>query len=197
MREVTAEIWIIHDPQPLPLPSLVPLEGAAIWRCHIDCSTPNAMVRDYLLPWVLGYDRAVFSMPQFVLPGISAEQARIEHPAIDPLTPKNCQLPMTEAKAILANLGIDTSRPLIAQISRFDAWKNPWQAVDAYRLAKVKIPGLQLALVGVFAAQDDPEGPKSIVPYVAIREGIRMCISLRMPRVWGRGRSTRFRPGRT
>jgi trehalose synthase len=168
MSEMAADIWIIHDPQPLPLRSLVPLKGATIWRCHIDCSTPNAMVRDYLLPWVLGYDRAVFSMPQFVLPGISAGQARIVHPAIDPLTPKNCQLPMTEAKAILANLGIDTSRPLVAQISRFDPWKNPCQAVDAYRLAKRQIPGLQLALVGGVRGAGRSRRSKSLPCHTAL-----------------------------
>src|SRR5215212_4209937 len=37
-----ADVWVVHDPQPLPLRTLVPLEGPAIWRCHIDCSTPNA-----------------------------------------------------------------------------------------------------------------------------------------------------------
>ncbi|MFQ5827295.1 MAG: glycosyltransferase [Dehalococcoidia bacterium] len=38
-----------------------------------------------------------------------------------------------------------------------DLWKDPWGAIDAYRLAKGELPGLQLALLGVIAAQDDPE----------------------------------------
>jgi trehalose synthase len=81
------------------------------------------------------------------------------HPAIDPLTAKNRRLALAQARRILAGLGIDPSRPLVTQVSRFDPWKNPWQAVDAYRLAKREIPGLQLALVGVFSAKDDPEAP--------------------------------------
>jgi trehalose synthase len=74
---------------------------------------------------------------------------------------------MHEAKAILEGLGIDMRRPLVTQVSRFDPWKNPWQVVDAYRLAKRAVPQVQLALVGTFAADDDPEAPQI---YENIRE---------------------------
>ena len=159
MADLGADIWVIHDPQPLALRSLVPLKGPAVWRCHIDCSTPNGHVREYLAPWIRGYDRTLFSMPEYVLPGVLTEQVRIEYPAIDPLTLKNRPLSMHEAQRILARLGLDMSRPLVTQVSRFDRWKNPWQAVDAYRVAKRALPELQLALVGTFAADDDPEAP--------------------------------------
>jgi trehalose synthase len=145
----------------------VPLRGAAIWRCHIDCSTPNGGVREFLTPWIQSYDRALFSMPEYVLPGVSAEQVRIEYPAIDPLTTKNSPMSLSEAHVIVAGLGIDLQWPLVTQVSRFDRWKNPWQVVDAYRLAKRSIPGVQLALVGTFAAGDDPEAPAI---YRAVRE---------------------------
>jgi trehalose synthase len=160
MGEMAADVWIIHDPQPLPLRSLAPLRGATIWRCHIDCSTPNAKVRDYLLPWVLGYDRALFSMPQFVLPYMSREQARVVYPAIDPLTSKNCYLPINEAHAILANFGIDTRRPLVAQISRFDPWKNPWQALMRIALPSARSRDSSSHWSACSQPRDDPEGPR-------------------------------------
>lgn len=166
MQHLHADIWVVHDPQPLPLHSLVPLQGAALWRCHIDCSTPNKRVSAYLLPWVQRYHRSIFSMPEYALPGLSPGHAEVVYPAIDPLTAKNRCLPPDEARAILGDLGLDPQRPLATQVSRFDPWKDPWQAVDAYRLAKREIPELQLALVGVFSAKDDPEGPKI---YRAIR----------------------------
>jgi trehalose synthase len=167
IADLDGDIWVIHDPQPLALRTLVPLKGAAIWRCHIDCSTPNGHVQEYLTPWIRSYDRALFSMPEYVLPGVSADQVRIVYPAIDPLTPKNSPLSRHEAQAILAGLGIDMQRPLVTQVSRFDPWKNPWQVVDAYRMAKRAVPEVQLALVGTFAADDDPEAPAI---YEAIRE---------------------------
>ena len=160
MEKLRADVWIVHDPQPLPLRSLVPLRGAAAWRCHIDCSTPNQQVQAHLLPWMRDYDRAVFSMPEYASGDLPPGLSQIQHPAIDPLTLKNRPLGLGEAQSILDGLGIDPQRPLVTQVSRFDPWKNPWQAVDAYRLAKREVPGLQLALVGVFSAKDDPEGPK-------------------------------------
>ncbi len=157
---VHADVWVIHDPQPLALRDLVPLRGGVIWRCHIDCSTANPHVRDYLAPWVRGYDQALFSMPQYVLPALSRKQVRIIYPAIDPLAPKNRPLSASQTQSVLMRLGIDPSRPLLTQVSRFDPWKNPWQVIDIYRLAKREVPELQLAMAGVFAARDDPEGPK-------------------------------------
>lgn len=157
---LSADVWVVHDPQPLPLRSLVPLEGAAIWRCHIDCATPNGKVVPYLLPWIRSYDRAIFSMPEFVLGGLPPSDVRIVHPAIDPLSETNRPMAPDEAYAILDGLGIDPRRPLVTQVARFDPWKDPWQAVDAYRLAKRELPGLQLALVGGILATDDPEAPK-------------------------------------
>jgi len=170
MVGLDADVWVVHDPQPLPLIALAPLAGRTIWRCHIDCSAPNGGLCNYLLPWIRQYDRAIFSMPEYVLEGLPADQVRIIYPAIDPLTPKNRGLSVPRARGILAGLGIDPLRPLVTQVSRFDPWKNPWEAVDAYRLAKREVPGLQLALVGVFSAKDDPEAPgiyADVVQYAA------------------------------
>ncbi|MEZ4572583.1 MAG: glycosyltransferase [Thermomicrobiales bacterium] len=55
------------------------------------------------------------------------------------------------------SIGINTNRPLLSQVARLDIWKDPWGVIDAYRLVKQDIPRVQLALLGVIAAQDDPE----------------------------------------
>ena len=66
---------------------------------------------------------------------------------------------MAESAAtdITTTLGIDPARPLITQVSRFDIWKDPWGVIDAFRLARRHVPGLQLALLGSSQAADDPE----------------------------------------
>jgi trehalose synthase len=160
LQRLSADVWVIHDPQPLPLRALADLSGASLWRCHLDCSAPNARVAARLLPWIQAYDRAIFSQAAYVFQGLAPAQVALEYPAIDPLAPKNRRLPRTTALTVLGSLGLDPRRPLVTQVSRFDPWKNPWQAIDTYRLAKRHLPGLQLALVGVFSAKDDPEGPQ-------------------------------------
>src|SRR3712207_6902090 len=32
-----------------------------VWRCHIDTSTPNRQVMDYLLPYVADYDAQIYT----------------------------------------------------------------------------------------------------------------------------------------
>ena len=74
-------------------------------------------------------------------------------PAIDPLRPKNKEMSTDEAKRILRYFGVDTNRPVIAQVSRFEPWKDPGGVIKAYQLAKKKIPDLQLILVGIISAR--------------------------------------------
>jgi trehalose synthase len=78
-------------------------------------------------------------------------------PAIDPVAPKNMALSPEDASYVCEQFGIDVDRPMIAQISRFDPWKDPLGVIDAYRIAKEQMPDVQLALVGSMAS-DDPEG---------------------------------------
>ena len=78
-------------------------------------------------------------------------------PAIDPLSPKNLAPPVELARTVLAWIGIDLTRPLATQVSRFDPWKDPLGVIRAYRVARQRHPELQLALVGSMAL-DDPRG---------------------------------------
>jgi trehalose synthase len=78
-------------------------------------------------------------------------------PAIDPESPKNIELPRHVARRVLEWIGVETDRPLITQVSRFDPWKDPMGVISAYRLAREAVPDLQLALAGSMAL-DDPEG---------------------------------------
>ena len=149
---------IVHDAQPAAVIDTVLGSSARwIWRCHIDLSTPNRDVLDFLLPSVARYDATIFHLPEYVPADAGLPTSYIWPPAIDPLAPKNMALPVEEAVYIVDQFGIDTSRPLLTQVSRFDPWKDPLGVIDAYRLVKEAHPGVQLALVGSMA-HDDPEG---------------------------------------
>jgi trehalose synthase len=152
------DVIFVHDPQPAALLSLHGKGQARwIWRCHIDTSTPNPAVWDFIRPYLEGYDTAVFTMPQFVPPNLPIAHASTIAPAIDPLSPKNLRLPESMARQILDWIGIQLGRPLITQVARFDPWKDPMGVIAAYREVRREIPELQLALVGSMAL-DDPEG---------------------------------------
>ncbi|MDA1129352.1 MAG: glycosyltransferase [Chloroflexi bacterium] len=160
-KNLTADVWFVHDPQLLPLAKLLPKKQGEtwIWICHIDLTTPNASVLDALMPLTEYYDQLIFSQTAYVPDGLADKvPVVIAPPAIDPLTVKNTPMDLTQAQKVVRAMGIDTERPLITQVSRFDLWKDPWGVIDAYRIAKKTVPGLQLALLGLSQATDDPEG---------------------------------------
>jgi trehalose synthase len=149
---------IVHDPQPAFMIEHFPSSPARwIWRCHIDLSTPNQTVLNFLLPALGRYHAAIFHMHEYVPAAPGLPPAYIWPPAIDPLTPKNMALSGEDSAYIVDQFGIDVERPLLTQVSRFDPWKDPLGVIDAYRDVKERFPEVQLALVGSMA-HDDPEG---------------------------------------
>jgi trehalose synthase len=154
------DIVFVHDPQPVLLRhfsgGLSP-ETKWIWRCHIDTSTPNRQVLGYLLPYIEDYDAQVYTMKEYIPPGVDFERLVVTPPAIDPLSPKNMALSADDARYITNQFGIDGERPFILQVSRFDPWKDPLGVIDVHRLVKEKISEVQLVLIGSMA-HDDPEG---------------------------------------
>src|SRR5438105_2656915 len=156
--EDTYDFVLVHDPQPAAVIEHFPDSSAHwIWRCHIDLSTPNERVLDFLLPSLARYDATIFHRREYVPRANGLPPAYIWPPAIDPLTPKNMALSPEDAAYVVDQFGIDVERPLLTQISRFDPWKDPLGVIDAYREVKERFPAVQLALVGSMA-HDDPEG---------------------------------------
>lgn len=154
----TYDLIVVHDPQPLALRELHDRRDSRwIWRCHIDTSEPNPRVWEFLAPFLVRYDAAVFTLGGFVPPDFPVERVEIIPPAIDPQSPKNLELGSELTTRVLEWIGVDTARPLVAQISRFDPWKDPMGVIAAYRLVRDEVPDLQLALVGSMAL-DDPQG---------------------------------------
>ncbi len=159
MRDMKPDVWIVHDPQPAGVAMFLPDFHPAVSRLHIDLTSPNEEVWKFVASFLELYDKVILSSNDFVKERIK-EKAVIFQPAIDPLNPKNQPMSLNSANEILRNFGINPDKPLIAQVSRFDPWKDPLGVIEAYKLAKRKIPELQLVLVGLFLAKDDPEAER-------------------------------------
>lgn len=148
------DLIVVHDPQPAALIHWHKRrKNKWVWRCHIDLSRPNQQVWDFLRPFVEAYDAAIFSSPLFS-PELAIPQYRF-YPAIDPLADKNRDLDESYIDAVMEKYGIPRDKPIVAQISRYDPWKDPVGVIEAFKLARKHVD-CRLLLVGDKAA-DDPE----------------------------------------
>ncbi|MBN2168806.1 MAG: glycosyltransferase, partial [Actinobacteria bacterium] len=151
---------VVHDPQPVAMYPIL-LEtghpgGKWIWRCHIDISEPKPEAWEFVKDYINAYDVAIFTSSAYAPTDLRIPET-IMAPTIDPVSPKNSQLGEDAIEFVLSNYGVDAERPILLQVSRFDPWKDPLGVIDAYRIVKEKIPGVQLVFIASMA-HDDPEG---------------------------------------
>lgn len=155
--DLYGDVILVHDPQPVALVKKKKELGKRwIWRCHIDISQPNEEVWNFLQPFVVQYDAAVFSAPAFARP-LPIRQFLIS-PSIDPLSDKNRELPPETIDAVLVKYGIPRDKPIITQISRFDYLKDPLGVIQSFELVRKSMES-RLVLAGG-TASDDPESEK-------------------------------------
>ena len=153
---VIHHVVIVHDPQPLPMIRFRQRENPWIWRLHIDVSSPDPQVVNLLSPFILRYDSAVVSTEAFQRPSWPID-TNIIPPAIDPFSEINRAMTPQEIEQKLAEYGLDRTKPILVQVSRFDKWKDPLGVLETYQRVK-QDADCQLVLLGNMAT-DDPEGP--------------------------------------
>jgi trehalose synthase len=153
-----ADVVLAHDPQAVALRhfAMDPKGAGWVWRCHIDLTAAHQPVWSFLRPFVEEHDASIWTMPQFVRPDLK-QKVLIQAPTIDPFSEKNREMPIDEAREVVRRFRVDPDRPMLLQVSRFDPWKDPLGVIDAYRLVKKEVPGVQLVMIGSLA-DDDPEG---------------------------------------
>ena len=154
---------VVHDPQPAALLTFIGNSGINrpetkwIWRCHIDLTDADPDVWEFFRPHVERYDASVWTMPGFVPGSLEMDRVVTAPPCIDPLSVKNLDLPDPFVTEICKQYGIDTKRPIMCQVSRYDPWKDPVGVIEAFRIVREEVPDAQLVLAGSMAT-DDPEG---------------------------------------
>ncbi|MBC7248342.1 MAG: glycosyltransferase [Actinobacteria bacterium] len=152
---------IVHDPQPCAL--IAALEGTPyrrgkwIWRCHIDSTYARDDAWEFLKHYIDRYDAAVFTMDKYIKTPLRVPYLAFIPPSIDPLSAKNIIPEKRVQSDIARRYGVDETRPIMLQVSRFDPWKDPLGLVDCFREVKKVHRDVQLVYLASMA-DDDPEG---------------------------------------
>jgi trehalose synthase len=152
----------VHDYQPLPAIFFVKKNACKyVWHFHQDYSN-NARNSKFLSPYLKKYlapfSRYIFSNASFV-PKLLRHSSKVSifTPCIDPLNAKNKHLSKARAWEILKPYHINKGNPMISQISRFNPWKDPIGVLEAFLIARRRIPKLQLVLMCHQVGRADPE----------------------------------------
>ena len=150
------DVIFVHDSQPAAVLTHMKNKGKAkwLWRCHVDLTKPNADYQKPFIDYLQYYDGAIYHAPEYGFDDHEPANLLISAAAIDPLSPKNKPMSKTQASKTLRSFGIDTKSPIVTQLSRFDPWKDIPGAVAAWQLAKQKVPGLQLIIIGMVSSND-------------------------------------------
>ncbi|HPD20594.1 MAG: glycosyltransferase [Desulfomonilia bacterium] len=164
---------VVHDPQPLPMVSNYKKNCPWVWRCHLDLTSPNQEILEYLLQFIEMHDAVILSLEEY-RQRLKAPQLFFK-PCIDPFSIKNRDMSDEEIRERLDHYHIPTDLPIVTQISRFDRWKDPAGVIEAFKLARKEVP-CTLVLLGNVAT-DDPEGAEVYNTLLNLREERIIIIS--------------------
>jgi trehalose synthase len=167
------DIVIVNDPQPLPMVNHYRRRGPWIWRCHVDLTSPDKKLWNYLKQFIEKYDAAILTLKDYKQ-NLKMPQLFFL-PAINPFSIKNRELSEMEISERLKHYHIPTDLPLVVQVSRFDRWKDPEGVIEAFKLARKKVDST-LVLLGDMAL-DDPEGKQIYDSLMSVREERIIIIS--------------------
>ncbi len=156
------DVIVMHDPQPVAIRSFASeaVRSRARWvfHSHLDLSSAQTEAWALLRSHLEAYDAIVFDADAFVHPDLRTVPLWIIRPAIDPLGPRNMELPAGTVETMLRRYGVDSRRPLLYQMAPCEPGSDFLGAIDVLRHVRRQTPDLQLVLV----AMHPPEDPDSI-----------------------------------
>lgn len=156
------DVVVVHDPAAVGAVAAVAGDGETAaswaWRCDEDASRPDRRAWDHAEALVRRYGERVAPSEALAPPGVGSVAIA---PAIDPLAPRNRELPVRLAGQIARQAGVDLERPFVLHPESFDGFADPHAAIDAFAVARDRVPGVQLVLAGT-PPSGDAEGWRAL-----------------------------------
>jgi trehalose synthase len=175
-----ADVVFLHDPQTAGLIPYITASGRiVVWRCHIGADDGNDLTAagwEFLAPYVLEADAAVFSRRSFVPACCAGMPIAIIPPSIDAFSPKNQEMDPPTVRAVLRQVGLLAPDPCEAgEPSFLRADESPARVERRAELVgATELPGAEVPLVVQVSRWDrlkDPVGVMRGFAAVASRAG--------------------------
>lgn len=97
-------------------------------------------------------DAVVVERDGWAPPGVEAQAVA---PAVDPLAPRNLELPPRVAGGLVRSSGLDLTRPFVVHVADVDGWSEAERGIEVLHAAQdAGAGGLQLAIAALLPAGD-------------------------------------------
>jgi trehalose synthase len=173
------DLLVLHDPATLGLAQPGGEGGQAVWRCHLDASSPDPPALERALPLAQRCATLAFPDESFAPAELQGGKLEAAPPGIDPLSPRHVDPEPRLAGSVVRPLGVDLTRPFCCQVMRLDRWKDPHATIEAFALAREKLPELQLVLAAALdsAAPEEWRAAKEVSDYAAGHADLHLLTS--------------------
>jgi trehalose synthase len=111
MRRVrNGDVVLLHDPQTAGMAAALAEAGArVIWRCHVGREGTNEWTDEawsFLRPHLAHCEAYIFSLRKYVPSWIEESKVRVIPPSIDPFSPKNQEMSLSNVHFALRRIGL-------------------------------------------------------------------------------------------
>ena len=133
--------------------------GVWLWDSHRDYRGAHPDAWSLIRRHADDFDASVYDYKPFIRPDAPTRRKVVIPPGVDPLGPRSRQVSEEVRETILAQRGVDVTRPMVAQIVLSTRDDNPLRILETYELVKRRRPDLQLVVADLISG---PEQGRSV-----------------------------------
>ena len=140
-----------------------PPAGVWLWDSHRDYRASHPEAWSLIRRHADDFDVSIYDYKPFIRPDAPTPRKVVIPPGVDPLGPRCRQVSEEVRETILAQRGVDVTRPVMAQIVLSTRDDDPGRVLETYELVKRHKPDLQLVVANLLA------GPAQVESVEALR----------------------------
>ena len=129
--------------------------GAWVWDSHRDYRSAHPGAWSLIRRHADDFDVSIYDYKPFIRQDAPTRKKVVITPGVDPLGPRSRRVSEEVRETILAQRGVDVSRPLLAQIVLSTREDDPLGVLETYALVKKRMPEVQLAIANLLAERDE------------------------------------------
>jgi len=132
--------------------------GAWLWDSHRDYRVALPEAWSMLRPHADAFDAAIYDYKPFIRMDSPTKRRVVIPPGVDPLGPRSGPVSSAISDTILRQHGLDSTRPILAQIVLSLREDDPMRVMDTYELVKRERPDVQLLVLNMLTDGEDLTG---------------------------------------